>query len=311
MGEAIAIVRNNWKILTSPCDGVLIYTEGPGLAKTGTNIAVVICNDNKSKRKNIQATKSFMILENILPNPSFVTRKQPLIVVDASKLNWELSEDQDEPNTIKKIYSPTNTKSNLKNPKCKLNMTAKSCLLTNPIPPTVPSNVLIQNVVSPCNGYLFREQELKQGSQIDESVPFAKIKCSKSKQYSLSLQAGAVILANTVYEQLGGEMISSYEPESFQVSKGASLLQIMFIHNLKHHVITAPCDGYGYTFTSTGNKVSKGKYFAAIQCKDEQGSKKTQKIKAVKDMKIIASYISFKKKFFKSEPLFITVESSQ
>lgn len=123
MGEAIAIVRNNWKILTSPCDGILIYTEGPGLAKVGTNIAVVVCNDTMSRRRNIQATKSFMILENILPNPSFVTRKQPLVVVDASKLSWDASEDPDEPNAVAKVYSPANTKSNLKNPKRKLKPT--------------------------------------------------------------------------------------------------------------------------------------------------------------------------------------------
>lgn len=112
-------MRNNWRILTSPCDGLLIYTDTPGLAKIGTNIAVVICNDNKSKRKNIQATKNFMILENILPNPSFVTKNQPLIVVDAAKLNWDIAGDFDELNTIKKIYSPSNTRINIKNPKCK------------------------------------------------------------------------------------------------------------------------------------------------------------------------------------------------
>ncbi|KAJ1607575.1 hypothetical protein OIY81_2901 [Cryptosporidium canis] len=290
-GEAIAIVRNNWKILTSPCDGILMYTEGPGLAKTGTNIAVVICNDDKSRRKNIQATKPFMILENILPNPSFVTRKQPVVVVDASKLAWDVSDELDSSNTISKVYSPSNTKNNIKDSK-------------------LPPGVLIQNVVSPCRGHLFREMQLKVGSQIDENAIFARIKCNKKKQYSLVSGKTAIILQNNVYEQLGAEMINNYEPETFQVSKGSSIIQIMFIDNLKHHVITSPCDGYGYTFNSAGNKVSKGKYFAAIQCRDEKNNKKTQKIKAVKDMSIVSSYISFKKKFFKGDPLFITVESN-
>ncbi|KAJ1611106.1 hypothetical protein OJ253_964 [Cryptosporidium canis] len=290
-GEAIAIVRNNWKILTSPCDGILMYTEGPGLAKTGTNIAVVICNDDKSRRKNIQATKPFMILENILPNPSFVTRGQPVVIVDASKLAWDVSDELDNSNTISKVYSPSNTKNNIKDSK-------------------LPPGVLIQNVASPCSGHLFREMQLKVGSQIDENAIFARIKCNKKKQYSLVSGKTAIILQNSVYEQLGAEMINNYEPETFQVSKGSSIIQIMFIDNLKHHVITSPCDGYGYTFNSVGNKVSKGKYFAAIQCRDEKNNKKTQKIKAVKDMSIVSSYISFKKKFFKGDPLFITVESN-
>ncbi|XP_664905.1 hypothetical protein, partial [Cryptosporidium hominis TU502] len=42
-------------------------------------------------------------------------------------------------------------------------------------------------------------------------------------------------------------MVHNYEPESFQVSKGDIILQIMFIHNIKHHVIVSPCDGFGYT----------------------------------------------------------------
>ncbi|OII73444.1 uncharacterized protein cubi_02656 [Cryptosporidium ubiquitum] len=290
-GEAIAIVRNNWKILTSPCDGLLIYTNTPGLAKIGTNIAVVVCNDNKFKRKNIQATKNFMILENILPNPSFVSKKQPLIVVDAARLNWDLSDDLDDSNTIMKTYSPSNTRMNIKNSK-------------------LPSNIIIQNVVSPCNGNLLREQELKIGSQIGENTTFAKIKCNRKKSYSLSSNTSAIILQNSVYEQIGGEIIHDYEPDNFQISKGDSILQIMFIHNVKHHIIASPCDGYGYTFNSAGNKVTKGKYFAAIQCKEEDKSKKTQKIKAVKDMNIVSSYIYFKKKFFKGDPLFIMVESN-
>ncbi|PPS97567.1 Uncharacterized protein GY17_00000554 [Cryptosporidium hominis] len=290
-GEAISIVRNNWRILTSPCDGLLIYTDSPGIAKIGTNIAVVICNDNKSKRKNIQATKNFMILQNILPNPSFVTKKQPLIVLDSSKFNWDSTDDIDDSNTISKVYSPSNVKSNIKNPK-------------------LPSNIIIQNIVSPCKGYVFREQELKKGCQIDESIVFIKIKCDKKKSYSLSLKTNAIVLENNVYEKIGEEMVHNYEPESFQVSKGDIILQIMFIHNIKHHVIVSPCDGFGYTFNSPGNKVSKGKYFAAIQCKDEEKNKRTQKIKAVKDMNIVSSYISFKKKFFKGDPLFIMVESN-
>ncbi|POM83092.1 hypothetical protein CmeUKMEL1_05665 [Cryptosporidium meleagridis] len=290
-GEAISIVRNNWRILTSPCDGLLIYTDSPGIAKIGTNIAVVICNDNKSKRKNIQATKNFMILQNILPNPSFVTKKQPLIVLDSSKFNWDFTDDIDDSNTISKVYSPSNVKNNIKNPK-------------------LPSNIIIQNIVSPCNGYVFREQELKKGCQIDESIVFIKIKCDKKKSYSISLRTNAIVLENNVYEKIGEEMVHNYEPESFQISKGDIILQIMFIHNIKHHVIISPCDGFGYTFNSPGNKVSKGKYFAAIQCKDEEKNKRTQKIKAVKDMNIVSSYISFKKKFFKGDPLFIMVESN-
>lgn len=104
-------------------------------------------------------------------------------------------------------------------------------------------------------------------------------------------------------------MIHNYEPENFQISKKEIILQIMFTNNLKYHIITSPCDGYGYTFNSAGNKVNKGKYFAAIQCKEEE-SNKTQKIKAIKDMNIVSSYISFKKKFFKGDPLFIMVESN-
>ncbi|XP_664904.1 hypothetical protein [Cryptosporidium hominis TU502] len=63
-----------------------------------------------------------MILQNILPNPSFVTKKQPLIVLDSSKFNWDSTDDIDDSNTISKVYSPSNVKSNIKNPKCKLNI---------------------------------------------------------------------------------------------------------------------------------------------------------------------------------------------
>ncbi|KAF7456903.1 hypothetical protein HWI79_2601 [Cryptosporidium felis] len=308
MGEAITIVRNNWRILTSPCNGIVIYTDTPGLARTGTNIAIVICSENGAKR-NIQATKSFMILENILPNPSIVRKKQPLIIVDTSKFNWESSDNYYDSDTIQRIYSPSNSKSNLKSPKCK-----SSSLLPGPsdfnfLSP-VPPGVMIQNITSPCNGLLTRKQELKIGSKLDIQTPFAILKCNK-KSFSFGVDANSLVLQNGPYEKLGVESINSYEPESYEVSKGEQIIQIMFVHNIKHHVIIAPCTGFGYTFNSIGSKVSKGKYFAAIQCKDEDSSSKTQKIKAVKEMSIVSSYVSFKKKFFRNSPLFIMVESNQ
>ena len=105
--------------MTSPCDGWVIYTSTPGLAKSDSNIAIVVCSETGAKR-NIQATKPFMILENILPNPSIVQKRQPLIVVDASKLNWEeSSDDYYDTDAVNKVFSPSNTRNSVKNQKCK------------------------------------------------------------------------------------------------------------------------------------------------------------------------------------------------
>ncbi|KAH8741246.1 hypothetical protein FG386_000153 [Cryptosporidium ryanae] len=124
-----------------------------------------------------------------------------------------------------------------------------------------------------------------------------------------------IILQDDAYKK-NIELESDTENESnsalgeIQISKGEKLLQILFIYNIKHYVIKAPCEGYGYTLSSKGKKIYKGKYFAVIQCKDNEKEASKQKIKAVKDMEIITSYISLKKKFLKGEPLFITVEQS-
>ena len=71
----------------------MVYTDTPGLSKKGSNIAIVICNDKKLKRRKIQATKSFVILATLLPNPSIVRKKQPLVIVDTSEFNWKSIED--------------------------------------------------------------------------------------------------------------------------------------------------------------------------------------------------------------------------
>ncbi|KAK6590381.1 hypothetical protein RS030_162565 [Cryptosporidium xiaoi] len=296
-GEAVAIIRNNWRVLASPCDGLLIYTDSPGLARSGTNIAIVICNDNKLKRKKIQATKSFMILATLLPNPSVVRKKQPIVIVDTSELNWEgskddieESDDESEIENVTKTIFPIKEMNNVEN-----------------------TEKIIQDIISPCNGNLLRHFNHKIGAKIKEKNIITQIKCDDNKIYTFIAGKNIVILQDSVYRKNNEtegekENVSNSSLSEVQISKGETLLQILFIHNIKYYVIKAPCTGYGYTLSSKGKKINKGKYFAVIQCKDGEKEYTTQKIRAIKDMEIISTYMSLKKKFLKGEPLFITIQ---
>ena len=159
---------------------------------------------------------------------------------------------------------------------------------------------------------MYKQSNHKSGSKIKEKKTVAIIKCENNKIYSFYAGKNLIILHNEVYKKDIETDNDSMEnqnnsAEEIQVSKGEKLLVVLFIHNIKYHIIKAPCTGYGYTLTSKGKKIYKGKYFAVIQCKDEENTL-TQKIRAIKDMKIVSSYISLKKKFSKGDPLFVTVE---
>ncbi|KAL7066841.1 hypothetical protein ACR3K2_27260 [Cryptosporidium serpentis] len=316
-GEALLVLRPKWKILNSPCDGIIIYIESPGAIQIHTNIATIQCKGQNLGIQYIQSNKPLTILAHVLPNPSIVVKNQPLIIVDyteyqsnEAKQNFELKDK-----IIKKL-SPNKKEFSIEYSK-------------------MPDEINIQNVVSPCNGKFLLQKNHVLGNVIKRQKTLANVLCKDGNNIVFQPSKDILILKifPLMHSVSGKDSIETKDQEIkvksqkekkytdnssidplfedlvIDISSGDILFEILFIHNVKYYITMAPCNGFGYSHNSAGDLISKGQYFAIIQCKTNENKKKsTQKFKSKKDIYIALKYLEHKKEFVKGSPLFIMVE---
>ncbi|EEA08411.1 uncharacterized protein CMU_021750 [Cryptosporidium muris RN66] len=315
-GEALLVLRPKWKILNSPCDGIIIYIESPGVIQIQTNLATIQCKDQILGIQNIQSNKPLTILAHVLPNPSMVVKNQPLIIVDYTE------------------YQPNEAKQNgeLKNKIIKKISPNKEFAIEYS---KIPDEINIQNVISPCNGKFLLQKDHVLGNTIKRQKILANVLCKNGNNIVFQPSKDILILKilPLTHSTSGKDSIetkdqeiqvksqkekkytnnssidSSFEDLVIDISSGDIIFEILFIHNVKYYITMAPCNGFGYSHNSVGDLISEGQYFAIVQCKTKENKKKsTQKFKSKKDVYIASKYLEYKKEFAKGSPLFIMVE---
>lgn len=199
----------------------------------------------------------------------------------------------------------------------------------------VPDEINIQKVVSPCNGKFLLQKDHVLGNVIKKQKTLANVLCKNGSNIVFQPSKDILILKifPLTHSTSGKDSIetkdqeikvksqkekkytnsssidSSFEDLIIDISSGDIIFEILFIHNVKYYITMAPCNGFGYSHNSVGDLISKGQYFAIIQCKTKENKKKsTQKFKSKKDIYIASKYLEHKKEFAKGSPLFIMVE---